>query len=158
MEPENREISLKYILKYSTKGGSNIFQLFDTSEKQDHFVANRKRWLESQGKNGAQQEGGQNEWHNIEYQGVMAKAPPCSERTLKTPLPQQSSPSSREEEGHCIAMEDRRRRIAFEEIAKRMLRYPDHSAGVKVGIIELQERLEISEKSVFPSGKWPSKR
>ena len=29
------------------------FQLFDTSEKQDHFVANRKRWLESQGRKGS---------------------------------------------------------------------------------------------------------
>ena len=98
MEPENREISPRYILKYSTRGGSNIFQLFDTSEKQDHFVANRKRWLESQGKKVAQQESGQNEWHDIQCQGVMAKAPPCPERTLKTPLPQQSSLSSREEE------------------------------------------------------------
>ena len=97
------------ILKYSTRGGSNIFQLFDTSERQDHFVANRKRWLESQGKNVAQQESWQNEWHDIEYQGVMAKAPPCPERTLKTPLPQQSSHSSREEEGQWVAMEDRRR-------------------------------------------------
>ena len=43
MEPENRKISLRYILKYSARGGSNIFQLFDTSERQDHFVANRKK-------------------------------------------------------------------------------------------------------------------
>ena len=68
MEPEIRETSPRYILKYSTRRGSNIFQLFDTSEKQDHFVANRKRWLESQGKNVAQQESWQNEWHDIEYQ------------------------------------------------------------------------------------------
>ena len=50
MEPENREVSPRYILKYSTRGSSNIFQLFDTSERQDHFVANRKRWSGSQGK------------------------------------------------------------------------------------------------------------
>ena len=54
LEPENQEISLRYILKYSTRGGSNIFQLFDTSERQDHFLANRERWLESQVKNVAQ--------------------------------------------------------------------------------------------------------
>ena len=77
----------------------------------------------------------------------MAKAPPCPERTLKTPLPQQSSLSSREEEGHWVAMEDRRRRsITFEKMAKRMLKYPEDSDDVKVGITELQERLEISEK------------
>ena len=56
MEPQNQEISPRYILNYSTTGGSSIFQLFDPSERQDHFVANRKRWLESQGKDVAQQE------------------------------------------------------------------------------------------------------
>ena len=56
-------------------------------------------------------------------------------------------------------MEDRRRRgIAFENLAKEMLRYLDNSEDVKVGITELQERLEVPEKSVFLFGKWPSKR
>ena len=49
MEPENEEVSLRYILKYSTRGGSNVFQLFDTTEKKDHFVASRRRWLERSG-------------------------------------------------------------------------------------------------------------
>ena len=43
MEPENEEISPRYILKYSTREGSNISQLFDTAEKKDHFVASRGR-------------------------------------------------------------------------------------------------------------------
>ena len=51
------------------------------------------------GENGAQQGGGPHEWHDIEYQGEMAEASPCSERALKTPLPQQSSSSAREEDG-----------------------------------------------------------
>ena len=107
-----------------------------TSEKQDHFVANRKRWFESKGKNGAQQESV--EWHDIEYQGEIAKAPPCPERTLKTALPQQSPPSFREEEKHWVAMEDRRRQsIAFEKMARRMLKYLEDSDDVKVGITEL---------------------
>ena len=50
IEPEDEGVCLRYILKYSTRGGSNIFQLFDTSEKPKHFVASRRRWLESQGK------------------------------------------------------------------------------------------------------------
>ena len=121
-------------------------QYFPASHQRNGFVANRKR-LESQGRNGAQQESGQNEWHDIEYQGVMAKVPPCPERTLKTQLPQESSLSSREEEGRWVAMEDRRRRsIAFEKMAKKMLKYLEDSDDVKVGITELQERLEISEK------------
>ena len=51
----------------------------------------------------------------------MAKAPPCPERTLKTPFA--AAKLAREEEGHWVWMEDRRRRgIAFE---KEMLRYLD---------------------------------
>ena len=70
MEPENEEVSLRYMLKYSTRGGSNSFQLFDTVEKKGHFVASRKRWLESQDKKAAWQESWQNEWNDIKDQGV----------------------------------------------------------------------------------------
>ena len=85
---------------------------------------------------------------DFEYQGVMAKAPPCSERTLKTPLPLQSSLSSREEEGQWVSVEDRRRRRAvFEETAKRMLRYREDSEDLKVGVTELQKQLGISEET-----------
>ena len=48
IEPEDEEVCLRYILKYSTRRGSNVFQLFDTKEKKDHFVASRRRWLEHQ--------------------------------------------------------------------------------------------------------------
>ena len=41
MEPEQVEVCPRYILKYATRRGSNIFQLFDTTEKKDHFVASR---------------------------------------------------------------------------------------------------------------------
>ena len=58
MEPENLEVSLRYVLKHASSSGSNVFQLFDTSEKPNHFVASRRRWLESRGKNGARQENG----------------------------------------------------------------------------------------------------
>ena len=41
-------------------------------------------------------------------------------------------------------MEDRRRRgIAFENLAKEMLIYLDNCNVVKVGITELQERVEV---------------
>ena len=43
MEPEDEDVCLRYILMYLTRGGSNIFQLFDTEEKKDHFVASRRR-------------------------------------------------------------------------------------------------------------------
>ena len=52
-------------------------------------------------------------------------APPCPDRTLKTLLPQQSSSSATEEEGDWVLMEDRRRRsVAFENLAKEMLKTP----------------------------------
>ena len=87
--------------------------------KKDHFAASRRRWLESQGKKARQQESWQNEWHDMKYQGEMANAPPCPERTLKTPMPQQSSPSSGDEESQWVAVDDRRkRRVAVEETAR----------------------------------------
>ena len=46
IEPEDEGVCLRYVQKNSTRGGSNIFMLFDTSEKKDHLVANRRRWLE----------------------------------------------------------------------------------------------------------------
>ena len=61
-------------------------------------------------------------------------------------------------------MEDRRRRsIAFENLAKEMLRHIDNSDDETVGIIEVQEPLEVSENRYFcsaggPAGderKWP---
>ena len=76
-----------------------------------------------------------------------AKAPPCSNSTPQTPLPQQSSSSAREEEDHSEVREERRRRrIAFENLAKSMLRYLDNCKEVKVGITELQERVEVPEQ------------
>ena len=82
LRPENLEVSLRYVLKHATGRGSHIVQLFDTSEKLNHFVASRRvasrrRWLESQGRDGARQENEQNEWHYLQYQGARAKAPPC---------------------------------------------------------------------------------
>ena len=87
--------------------------------------------------------------------------------TPKTPLPQQSSSSAgeEEEEDHWVLMEDRRRRrVAFENLAKEMLRCPDNSDDVKVGITELQERWEVLVPIVISiqqvaqqarSEKWP---
>ena len=157
IEPEDEEVCLRYILKYSTRGGSNIFQLFDTEVKKDHFAASNRRWLERQEEKVAVQESWQNEWHDIKYQGIMAQSPPCPERTLKTPLPQQSSSSSRDDESQWVSAEDRhRRRVALVETAKRMLRYQEDSGDLKVGVTQLQEQLGISEEAA--SSKLLSKQ
>ena len=96
------------------------------------------------GSDDARQENGRNEWCNFGYQGAKAKAPQCPRSTLQTPLPQQSSSSVREEEDLWEVMEERRwRRIAFENLAKGMLRYFDNSNDVKVGITVLQGRVEV---------------
>ena len=64
-----------------------------------------------------------------------------------------------DEESQCISVEDRRRRrVAFEKTAKRMLRDSEDSDDVKVGVTELQEQLEISEEAGTPSGKLPSRQ
>ena len=78
----------------------------------------------------------------FKYQGIMAKAHPCPERTLKTPLPQQSSSSAREEESQWSSMERCRRRVAFGDAAKRMLRYLEDSEDLKVSVSELKGQLE----------------
>ena len=91
----------------------------------------------------ATQERWPNEWHDIEYHGAVAKAPPCPEKTLNTPLPAQSSSSAREEEGRWLLMEHRRRQsVAFENVAKEMLKYQENSEELKVRITELQEHVE----------------
>ena len=59
------DIEARYILEYSTRRGSNIFQLFDTKEKKDHFVASRRRWLERQGEKETLQESWPNETSSI---------------------------------------------------------------------------------------------
>ena len=138
IEPEDEGVCLRYILKYSTRGGSNIFQLFDTSENKGYLVANRRRWLEHRRRErAAMRERWQNEWHDIEYQGAVAKAPPCPERSPRTPLPQQTS-SSAGEGGHCVFMEDRRRRsAAFVNVAKEDAKISGNNEELKVGITEL---------------------
>ena len=146
LRPDNLDVSLRYALKHATCRGSNIFQLFDTSEKPNHFVARRRRWLESQGRDDVRQENGRNEWYDLGYQGAKAKAPPCVQTALYRLLCLSKVRRSvrEEEEDHWEEMEERRRRrIAFENLAKEMLRYLDNSDGMKVGITELQERLDV---------------
>ena len=144
LRPENREVSLKYVLKHANYGSSCVFQLFGTAEKPNHLVVRRRRWLESQVRDDARQESGSNKWYNFGYQGAKANAPLCPISTQKTPLPQQSSSSAREEEDHWELREERRRRrTAFENLAKGMLRYLNNCNEVKVGITELQERVEV---------------
>ena len=45
------------------------------------------------------------------------------------------------------AEDSRRRRVAFEEAAKRMLRFLEDSGDLKVGVNELKEQLEVSEEA-----------
>ena len=53
-------------------------------------------------------------------------------------------------ENQWVSAEDRRRRrVAFEETAKKMLAYFEDSEDLKVGVIELQEQLGISEDAGF---------
>ena len=81
------------------------------------------------------------------YQGARAKAPPCPCSTPQTTLPQESSSSAREEDDLWELRDDRRRRrIAFKNLAKSMLRYLDNCNEVKVGITELQERVKVHEQ------------
>ena len=57
----------KVLLEVRDERRQQFFQLFDTREKKDHFVASRIRWLEHQGERAALQESWRNEWHDIMY-------------------------------------------------------------------------------------------
>ena len=71
----------------------------------DHSVASRHRWLKNQGKRAAQQERSHSDLKDVNYEGTLVKVPPCPDRRMRTPLPQQSSSSTREEESQWNAQE-----------------------------------------------------
>ena len=134
LRPENLEVSLKVRLEARNLQGAATFssssthqnsritfwQAEDDGWKVREVTMRSRRMGETSGT----------------YQGAKAKAPPCPNSTLQT------SSSAREEEYHWEVMEERRRRrIAFEYLAKGMLRYLDNCNEVKVGITELQERV-----------------
>ena len=100
-------------------------------KKIDHFVASRSRWLGYQGKRVAQQERSQSDLKDMNYEGTTVKAPPCPERRMRTPLPQQSSSSTREEESQCSAQE----RTA----SARMEQYVNNSECIQLDIDEVEE-------------------
>ena len=115
-------------------------------------MATRRRWLEHQAERIALQESGQNDWQDSKQEGMMAKAPPCSESRMRTPLPQQSSSSTGEEESQWSSLEDRRKRcVAFEDVVRKMLEYLESSDDLEESLTELKERLETPEKAGFSS-------
>ena len=88
-------------------------------------MASRNSWLEYQGKRVAQRERSQSDLNDMNYEGTMAKAPPCPERRMRTPLPQQSSSSIMEEESPWSAQE-------------RTEQYVNNSECIQLGIDEVE--------------------
>ena len=105
--------------------------------------------MEHQGKSLALQERWQNDWQDMKYEGIVAKAPPCPERRVRTQLLQESPSSTREEESQWSSMERCRRRVAFGDAAKRMLRYLEDSEDLKVSVSDLKGQLEKPEEEGF---------
>ena len=66
--------------------GAGFCEFCSTKEKIDHLVASRSRWLEYKGKRVTQQEKWLSDLQDVNHEGTMAKAPPCSERRLRTSL------------------------------------------------------------------------
>ena len=105
MDPEDSEVNLWSVLTHARRRGSRIVEICSTKEKSDPSVASRNRWLECRGQRVAQQERWPSDLQDVNYEGTMAKAPPCPERRMRTPLPQQSSSSTKEEESQRSARE-----------------------------------------------------
>ena len=56
-------------------------------------------------------------------------------------------------------MEDERKRcVAFEDAAKRMLECQEDSEALKVGLSELKEQLETPEETCFLSCRLPNRQ
>ena len=53
IEPEDEEVCLRCILKYSTRGGSNIIQLFGTEEKTGPFRGQQKALVRASRRKGS---------------------------------------------------------------------------------------------------------
>ena len=104
------------------------FRDFQHKRETDRLVASRNRWLEHQGKRVALQERLQ---RDVNYEGTVAKAPPCPERRMRTPLPQQSSSSTRDEDSTWSGHE----RTAF----ARMEQYVKNSECIQLDIEEVEE-------------------
>ena len=94
-------------------------------------MASRSRRLEYNGKRVAQQERPHSDPRDMNYEGTTAKASPCPERRIRTPLPQQSSSSTRKEESQWSAQE--RRAIA------RMEQYINNRECKQLDIDEVEE-------------------
>ena len=150
LKPKKLEVSLRYVLKHATGRGSNIFQLFDTSEKPNHFVASRIRWLESEGKMVDGKRVGKTS--GIKEQWQRPRRAPKGPKKRRCRSNARRQPEKKKATGSWWK---RRRGIAFENLSKEMLRYLSNSEDVKVGITELRERVEVPEKSLFLFGKWP---
>ena len=76
--------------------------------KSDHLSGKQKLLVGvDNGKSVAQQERPQSDLKDMNYEGTTAKALACPERRVRTPLPQQSSSSTREEESQWSAQERR---------------------------------------------------
>ena len=94
----------------------------------------------------ALQESWQNEWHDISRNN--GKSPSVPREDFENAVAEAKFVFNQGEQSQWIAGEDRRRRrVAFEEAAKRMLRYLEDSEDLKVGVTEFQAQLGIPEEA-----------
>ena len=142
LRARNLEVSLRYVLKHANYGCSNVFQLFDTTEKAEspRCKAEDDGWKVR----GETMRGRTVRETSGTTLGI--KEPRQKLRRVPTALCRLlclSNARRRPEKKKIIGElreERRRRRIAFE---KPGLTYLDNCNEVKVGITELQERVEV---------------
>ena len=130
MDPEDSELCLRYILTHARRRGSRIFEIFSTKEELDHIVASRNRSMEYQGKSVAAREVAKRS-ERRELRRNDGKGSSVPERRMRTPLPLQSSSSTREEESQWSAQE----RTA----TARMEQYVNNSECIQLDIDEVEE-------------------
>ena len=146
--PENLEVSSRNVLNHANYGSRQHLPALRHNRKAESLSCKQKTMV---GKSGERRcEAG--EWEKRVVRPWVSRS-----QGKSSAVPQQHSTPllcfskarrrPREEEDHWeLRDERRRRRIAFENLAKSMLRYFDNCNEVKVGITVLQERVEVPEQ------------
>ena len=141
--------------------------------KIDRSVARRNCWFEYQGKTVAQQERSQSVLKDVNYKRNDGKGSSVPRKKDEDAAEGGRKASGVFQKGQLLhrrrekawkesrgtEVEDERKRcVAFEDAAKRMLECQEDSEDLKVGLSELKEQLETPEGTCFLSCRLPNRQ
>ena len=144
LRPDNLEVSWRYVLKHATCRRQQHLPALRHIRKAELLCGQQKTMVGKSGKRrceaGEWEKRGVRPW--VSRSQGKSSAVPQQHSTNSSASPKLVGRPEKKIIGKVME-ERRRRRIAFENSAKEMLRYLDNSDDMKVGITELQEKLEV---------------